>query len=189
LGRPRQLVGARGFHAPFPRMPRQAGPHLQPRRARRFASGPAGELKAAKASGNLRNAGDNDRLVLRIPWKKTPMKRRREVILPASVSPHFACAILLPSGRADTRCSVCRVDPGSLQVPIATAPGTGLESEANEPSGFIFTTILGIVGAFVASWLGQVLGWYHPGEGAGLIGAVVGAIIVLLIWGAVIDRI
>jgi uncharacterized membrane protein YeaQ/YmgE (transglycosylase-associated protein family) len=54
---------------------------------------------------------------------------------------------------------------------------------SNEPSGFILTTILGIVGAFVASWLGQALGWYGPGEGAGLIGAVVGAIIVLLIWG------
>ncbi len=53
----------------------------------------------------------------------------------------------------------------------------------NEPSGFILTTILGIVGAFVATWLGQALGWYRPGEGAGLIGAVVGAIIVLLIWG------
>ena len=49
----------------------------------------------------------------------------------------------------------------------------------NEPSGFILTTILGIVGAFVASYLGQALGWYGPGEGAGLIGAVVGAIIVL----------
>jgi uncharacterized membrane protein YeaQ/YmgE (transglycosylase-associated protein family) len=53
----------------------------------------------------------------------------------------------------------------------------------NEPSGFILTTILGIVGAFVASWLGQALGWYQPGEGAGLIGAVVGAVIVLVIWG------
>ena len=57
-----------------------------------------------------------------------------------------------------------------------------------EPSGFILTTILGIVGAFVASWLGQALGWYGPGEGAGLIGAVVGAVIVLLIWGAVMGR-
>jgi uncharacterized membrane protein YeaQ/YmgE (transglycosylase-associated protein family) len=59
---------------------------------------------------------------------------------------------------------------------------------SNEPSGFILTTILGIAGAFVASWLGQALGWYGPGEGAGLIGAVVGAIIVLLIWGAVMGR-
>jgi uncharacterized membrane protein YeaQ/YmgE (transglycosylase-associated protein family) len=52
----------------------------------------------------------------------------------------------------------------------------------NEPSGFILTTILGIVGAFVASYLGQALGWYGPGEGAGLIGAVVGAIIVLFVY-------
>ena len=53
----------------------------------------------------------------------------------------------------------------------------------NKPSGFILTTVLGIVGAFVASWLGQAIGWYEQGEGAGLIGAVVGAVIVLLIWG------
>jgi uncharacterized membrane protein YeaQ/YmgE (transglycosylase-associated protein family) len=59
----------------------------------------------------------------------------------------------------------------------------------NEPSGFILTTILGIVGAFVATWLGQAMGWYAPGEGAGLIGAVVGAIIVLLIWAAVAGRV
>jgi uncharacterized membrane protein YeaQ/YmgE (transglycosylase-associated protein family) len=55
----------------------------------------------------------------------------------------------------------------------------------NEPSGFILTTILGIVGAFVATFLGQALGWYRAGEGAGFIGAVVGAIVVLMIWGAV----
>lgn len=53
---------------------------------------------------------------------------------------------------------------------------------SNEPSGFILTTILGIIGAFVATYVGQSLGWYRPGEGAGLIGAVVGAIIVLVVW-------
>jgi uncharacterized membrane protein YeaQ/YmgE (transglycosylase-associated protein family) len=58
----------------------------------------------------------------------------------------------------------------------------------NEPSGFILTTILGIVGAFVATYLGQALGWYHPGEGAGLIGAVVGAIIVLFAYGLIAGR-
>jgi uncharacterized membrane protein YeaQ/YmgE (transglycosylase-associated protein family) len=58
----------------------------------------------------------------------------------------------------------------------------------NEPSGFILTTILGIVGAFLATFLGQALGWYAPGEGAGLIGAIVGAVIVLAIWGLVARR-
>ena len=58
----------------------------------------------------------------------------------------------------------------------------------NEPSGFILTTILGIVGALVASYLGRALGWYEPGEGAGLVGAVVGALIVLFIWGLVARR-
>jgi uncharacterized membrane protein YeaQ/YmgE (transglycosylase-associated protein family) len=53
----------------------------------------------------------------------------------------------------------------------------------NEPSGFILTTLLGVGGAFVATFLGQALGWYRADEGAGLIGAVVGAIIVLAVWG------
>ena len=55
----------------------------------------------------------------------------------------------------------------------------------NEPSGFVLTAILGIVGAVLASYLGQALGFYQPGEGAGLIGAIVGAVIVLFIWGMV----
>jgi len=58
----------------------------------------------------------------------------------------------------------------------------------NEPSGFVLTTILGIVGAFVATYLGQAVGWYHAGQTAGFIGAIVGAIIVLLIWGAIAKR-
>lgn len=58
----------------------------------------------------------------------------------------------------------------------------------NEPSGFILTTLLGIVGAFVATWLGQALGWYSADQGAGLIGAVVGAVIVLFIYGMIAKR-
>ncbi len=53
----------------------------------------------------------------------------------------------------------------------------------NEPSGFVLTTILGIVGAVVATFLGQAVGWYRPGQGAGFIGAIVGALIVLFIYG------
>ena len=57
-----------------------------------------------------------------------------------------------------------------------------------EPKGFILTPILGIVGAFVATYIGQALGWYAPGQGAGLIGAIVGSIIVLFIWHMVASR-
>ena len=53
----------------------------------------------------------------------------------------------------------------------------------NEPGGFIMTTVLGIVGAFVATYLGQAIGWYGPDQGAGFIGAIVGAIVVLAIYG------
>ncbi|HEY7663570.1 MAG TPA: GlsB/YeaQ/YmgE family stress response membrane protein [Xanthobacteraceae bacterium] len=52
----------------------------------------------------------------------------------------------------------------------------------NNPSGFILTTLLGIAGAFVATFIGQTIGWYRLDQGAGLIGATVGALIVLFIW-------
>ena len=57
-----------------------------------------------------------------------------------------------------------------------------------EPSGFILTTLLGIAGAFAATYLGQAVGWYKPGEEAGFIGAVVGAIIILVIWSFIAPR-
>jgi uncharacterized membrane protein YeaQ/YmgE (transglycosylase-associated protein family) len=52
----------------------------------------------------------------------------------------------------------------------------------NNPSGFILTTVLGIAGAFVATYLGQRFGWYHVDQGAGFIGATVGAVLVLFGW-------
>lgn len=55
----------------------------------------------------------------------------------------------------------------------------------DQKMGWIMTTILGIVGAFVAGYLGQAMGWYMPGQGAGWIGSIVGAIIVLFIYGLV----
>ena len=58
----------------------------------------------------------------------------------------------------------------------------------HEPSGFVLTAILGVVGAIVATYLGQAIGWYGPNEGAGFVGAVLGAVIVLLIWGIIARR-
>ena len=56
------------------------------------------------------------------------------------------------------------------------------------PAGFIVTTVLGIIGSLVATWLGQAIGWYGPGQSAGFIGAVVGAVIILSIYHAVSGR-
>src|SRR5258707_15819029 len=58
----------------------------------------------------------------------------------------------------------------------------------NEPSGFILTTILGVVGAFVATYLGQAVGWYHAGDGAGFIGGIVGAVILLFLYSLIMGR-
>jgi uncharacterized membrane protein YeaQ/YmgE (transglycosylase-associated protein family) len=49
-----------------------------------------------------------------------------------------------------------------------------------DPGGMLITMVIGIAGAFVAGFLGRIVGWYQPGQGAGLIASVVGA--VLLLW-------
>ena len=63
-----------------------------------------------------------------------------------------------------------------------------MPGDKSEPTGFILTAVLGIVGAFIATWLGQAVGWYRLGEGAGFIGSVVGAIILLFLYGLVMGR-
>lgn len=57
-----------------------------------------------------------------------------------------------------------------------------------DPGGCIVTILLGIAGAFVAGWLGQAVGWYDPGEGAGFLAAIVGAFIILAVYRLIAGR-
>jgi uncharacterized membrane protein YeaQ/YmgE (transglycosylase-associated protein family) len=72
---------------------------------------------------------------------------------------------------------------GAIAGAIAKAVVPG-----RDPGGCIVTILLGIAGAVVAGWLGNMLGWYRPGEGAGFIAAIVGAILILFIWRLVAGR-
>ena len=58
----------------------------------------------------------------------------------------------------------------------------------NNPSGFILTTVLGIAGAFLATFIGQQVGHYGPNQGAGFITATIGALVVLFIWNRLVAR-
>lgn len=58
----------------------------------------------------------------------------------------------------------------------------------NKPAGFLLTTVLGIAGAFVATWIGQSVGWYRPDQGAGFVAATLGAVIVLFVWNRLAAR-
>ena len=58
----------------------------------------------------------------------------------------------------------------------------------NNPSGFILTTILGILGAFLATWIGQAIGHYSADQGAGFMTATIGALVVLFIWNRLVAR-
>jgi uncharacterized membrane protein YeaQ/YmgE (transglycosylase-associated protein family) len=68
----------------------------------------------------------------------------------------------------------------------------GLIARALHPGddklGFILTTVLGIAGSLLANFVGQALGWYGPGETAGFIASVIGAIILLVIYSMVKKR-
>lgn len=58
----------------------------------------------------------------------------------------------------------------------------------NNPTGFILTCVLGIVGAFLATFIGQAVGWYSLNQGAGFITATIGALVVLFIWNRLVAR-
>ncbi len=58
----------------------------------------------------------------------------------------------------------------------------------NNPTGFILTIVLGVAGAFLATFIGQAIGHYSPGQGAGFITATIGALIVLFIWNRLVAR-
>ena len=58
----------------------------------------------------------------------------------------------------------------------------------NDPKGFILTVVLGIAGAFVATFIGQAIGWYGSSQGAGFITATIGALVVLFIWNRLVAR-
>jgi uncharacterized membrane protein YeaQ/YmgE (transglycosylase-associated protein family) len=71
---------------------------------------------------------------------------------------------------------------GTIIIGFLAGVVAKLLTPGRDPGGFIVTIILGNIGAFVATYLGQAVGWYRADEGAGFIGAVVGAIIVLAIY-------
>ena len=58
----------------------------------------------------------------------------------------------------------------------------------NKPHGFLLTIVLGIAGAFLATFIGQAAGLYRPDQGAGIIGATVGAVVILFIWNRLVAR-
>jgi uncharacterized membrane protein YeaQ/YmgE (transglycosylase-associated protein family) len=77
---------------------------------------------------------------------------------------------------------------GTIIIGLLAGIVAKLLMPGRDPGGFIITTLLGIAGAFVATWIGQAVGWYRVGDGAGFIGAVVGAVIILLIYRFAVGR-
>jgi uncharacterized membrane protein YeaQ/YmgE (transglycosylase-associated protein family) len=71
---------------------------------------------------------------------------------------------------------------GTLIIGLLAGLVAKLLMPGRDPKGFIITIVLGIGGAFLATWLGRELGWYGEGEAAGFIGAVIGSIIILAIY-------
>jgi uncharacterized membrane protein YeaQ/YmgE (transglycosylase-associated protein family) len=77
---------------------------------------------------------------------------------------------------------------GTIIIGLLAGIVAKLLMPGRDPGGFIVTTLLGIAGAFVATYLGQAIGWYRADEGAGFIGAIVGAVIILAIYRMIVGR-
>jgi uncharacterized membrane protein YeaQ/YmgE (transglycosylase-associated protein family) len=77
---------------------------------------------------------------------------------------------------------------GTILIGLLAGIVAKLLMPGRDPGGFIVTIVLGIVGALFATWLGQAVGWYRGGEQAGFIGAVVGAVLILLIYRLIVSR-
>ena len=58
----------------------------------------------------------------------------------------------------------------------------------HDPGGIIVTILLGIAGSLIAGWLGRAVGWYQPGQSAGFIASIIGAIIILAIYRLIVGR-
>lgn len=77
---------------------------------------------------------------------------------------------------------------GTIIIGLLVGLVAKLLMPGRDPGGFIVTILLGIAGAFVATYLGQAIGWYRSGQSAGFIGAVVGAIIILIVYRLIVGR-
>lgn len=77
---------------------------------------------------------------------------------------------------------------GAIIIGLVAGLVAKLLMPGRDPGGFIITILLGMAGALVATYLGQAVGWYGPDQGAGFIGAVVGAIILLIAYRMIIGR-
>ncbi len=77
---------------------------------------------------------------------------------------------------------------GTLLIGLVVGIVAKLLMPGRDPGGIIMTMLIGIAGAFVAQYLGQAAGWYQPGEPAGFIGSVLGAIVLLALYRMVFGR-
>lgn len=71
---------------------------------------------------------------------------------------------------------------GTLVIGLIAGFVAKLLLPGKDPGGCIITMLLGVAGAFVATYLGQFLGIYKPGDTAGFIGALIGSVIILLMY-------
>jgi len=70
----------------------------------------------------------------------------------------------------------------TILIGLAVGVIAKLLMPGRDPGGFIITILLGIAGSFVATYIGQHLGWYREGQPAGFVGAVLGAVLILIVY-------
>jgi uncharacterized membrane protein YeaQ/YmgE (transglycosylase-associated protein family) len=70
----------------------------------------------------------------------------------------------------------------TLVIGLVVGAIAKLLTPGRDPGGCIITILIGIAGAFVAGYLGRAVGWYQPGQPAGFIASIIGAMVLLLIY-------
>jgi len=76
----------------------------------------------------------------------------------------------------------------TLVIGLVVGAIAKLLTPGRDPGGCIITILIGIAGAFVAGYLGRVVGWYQPGQPAGFIASIIGAMVLLLIYRLISKR-
>jgi len=76
----------------------------------------------------------------------------------------------------------------TLVIGLVVGAIAKLLTPGRDPGGCIITILIGIAGAFVAGYLGRVVGWYQPGQPAGFIASIIGAMVLLLIYRMISKR-
>src|SRR5258705_1658608 len=126
--------------------------------------------------------------VLGFPWSYLSHRSLLPRTTAAALESPFSESISLPNTNQSSTTRFTMAILSTILVGLIVGAIAKLLMPGKDPGGFIVTILLGIAGALIASYVGQALGWYTPGQPAGWIMSIVGAMILLLLYRLLFKR-